>query len=190
MSVRRRRQGATWQGALWAVVVWLATSVPAAAGETRSALVEHVVDGDTAFVNTSPGPRLKCRLAGIDAPEVRHRRRGAGEIPGQPFGLEAKRALEQWALRHRVTVDFYGRDTYHRSLCVLHAAGRNLNLEMVREGYAWAVRGRRVDVSPALRQELQAAESEARAARRGLWADPNPEAPWVFRRRVRGGGRY
>ena len=28
-------------------------------------------------------------------------------------------------------------------------------------------------------------ESEARAARRGIWSDPDPEAPWDFRRRRR-----
>ena len=175
-----------WAGALALVLL----CVPAGeAARTVSGTVHRVLDGDTAIVQTSPRARLRCRLLGIDAPEVSHRRRQGGVTPGQPFGPEAKRALEQWALRRQVTVEVHGRDRYRRSLCVLFAGGRNLNLEVVREGYAWAEPERWSGAPPALRRELEAAAQEARQARCGLWADPNPEAPWAFRRRMRRGGR-
>ncbi len=163
----------------------------APAGEAARAVagtVRRVLDGDTVIVGTSPRARLRCRLAGIDAPEVSRRRREGGVTPGQPFGPEAKRALEGWALRQQVTAEVHGRDRYRRWSCVLIAGGRNLNLEMVREGYAWAQPERWSDAPPALRRDLEAAGQEARLARRGLWADPNPEPPWLFRRRMRPGG--
>jgi micrococcal nuclease len=44
--------------------------------------------------------------------------------------------------------------------------GRRLNHEVVRAGYAWWFRRYSSDAT------LAALESEARAAQRGLWADP------------------
>ena len=46
---------------------------------------------------------------------------------------------------------------------------------MIRAGLAWHYK--RFDSTPA----YAAAESEARAARRGLWSDPNPTPPEQFR---------
>lgn len=186
LSGRQHRCWVPWAGAL-ALVLLL---VPAGeAARTVSGTVRRVLDGDTAIVETSPRTRLRCRLLGIDAPEVSHRRRRGGTTPGQPYGPEARGALEGWALRRAVTVELHGRDRYRRSLCVLFVGGRNFNLEMVREGYAWAEPQRWSGAPPALQRELEAAAREARQARRGLWADPNPEPPWAFRRRTRGAGR-
>ena len=185
-SRRGLRGRSPWAGALVFLLVFVSAGE---AARTVSGTVRRVLDGDTAIVQTSPRTRLRCRLMGIDAPEVSHRRRQGGVTPGQPYGPEAKRALEQWALRRSVTVEVHGRDRYRRALCVLSAGGRNLNLEMVREGYAWADPARWSDAPPALRRELEAAAQEARQARRGLWSDPNPEPPWAFRRRMRVGGR-
>jgi len=59
--------------------------------------------------------------------------------------------------------------------------GRNLNQELVRAGLAWWYRQyARGDGA------LERLEDEARAARRGLWADRDPVAPWEFRSRQRG----
>lgn len=184
---RRRRRG--WLS--WAAVLGLALFLAPAGEAARSVsgTVRRVVDGDTATVQASGRSRLHCRLVGIDAPEVSHRRRRGGVTPGQPYGAEAKRALEQRAIRRSVTVELYGHDRYRRRLCVLFAGGDNLNLEMVREGLAWAEPERWNGAPPPLRRALEAAAQEARRAGRGLWADANPEPPWVFRRRMRLGGR-
>ena len=45
-------------------------------------------------------------------------------------------------------------------------------------------RGGRNDAPAALKRQLEAAETEARQAVRGLWAGVNPEPPWAFRRRL------
>ena len=70
-------------------------------------------------------------------------------------------------------VDRYGRQVAE----VILPDGRNLNEEVVRAGLAWwFVRYARRD------QVFGNLEAEARAARRGLWADTAPVAPWEFRR--------
>ena len=186
LSSRRRGRGwSLWAGAL-ALVLFVAQG--GWAERSVGGTVRHVVDGDTVVVQTAPRAKLRCRLVGIDAPEVSHRTRQGGMTPGQPYGPEAKRAMEQMALRRPVTAEIHGQDRYRRSLCVLFAGGRNLNLELVRQGFAWAEPERWSDAPPALRRELQAAEQEAWRAARGLWADPNPEPPWKFRRRMRSAG--
>ena len=70
------------------------------------------------------------------------------------------------------------RDQYGRLVAdVILPDGRNLNRELVRAGLAWWYR--RYAPHDA---ELEALEAEARAARRGLWADPHPVPPWEWRR--------
>jgi micrococcal nuclease len=56
-------------------------------------------------------------------------------------------------------------DVYH--------AGRWINLEMVKEGWAWHYK--------AYSDNKQLAEVAARKIRRGLWADPSPVPPWEYR---------
>jgi endonuclease YncB( thermonuclease family) len=62
-----------------------------------------------------------------------------------------------------------------------------LNIAIVRAGYAYAYRppGHRVDRW----DEVQAAEEEARDARRGVWAagPEGGERPWVYRAKIRDG---
>jgi hypothetical protein len=55
---------------------------------TVEGFVQKVSDGDTVTLITRDGTKLRVRLYGIDAPEMRHEKK-----PGQPFGETAKRAL-------------------------------------------------------------------------------------------------
>jgi micrococcal nuclease len=55
-------------------------------------------------------------------------------------------------------------------------AGVDINLQTVKKGLAWHYR--KYSKSP----ELSKAEAEAKASKKGLWADPNPTAPWDFRK--------
>ena len=54
---------------------------------------------------------------------------------------------------------------------------RNLNHKIVEEGFAWWFR--RYAPHDTVLEKL---ESEARAARRGLWAQADPVAPWEWRK--------
>jgi endonuclease YncB( thermonuclease family) len=53
---------------------------------------------------------------------------------------------------------------------------RNINRELVGDGWAWVFGGFSPD------PDLLDAESAARAARRGLWSDPRAQSPADWRR--------
>jgi hypothetical protein len=57
-----------------------------------------------------------------------------------------------------------------------------MNLEQAKAGLAWHYKYYQDEQSPEDRRLYADAETEARSARRGLWADPGPIPPWDFRR--------
>ncbi len=72
----------------------------------------------------------------------------------------------------------YGPDKYGRTIAdVILPDGRVLNHELVKAGFAWWYRTYAPDD-----ELLKQLEHEARAAKRGLWADANPVPPWEYRR--------
>lgn len=135
--------------------------------------VTKVADGDTLTVLTRDGTRIKVRLYGIDAPEIRHE-----EMPGQPYGEGAKSALKQFALGKWVTVEIVDVDTHGRVVGIVRREGVDINREMVRSGYAWAYR--RFLSAPYASAYIDA-ESEARSRRLGLWKQTHPDPPWKFK---------
>src|SRR5262245_35031169 len=150
-----------------------------AAGETERprpgvSFKVGVTDGDTLTVLRSNRPEV-LRLRGIDAPER-----------GQAYGERARQHATALAFGTIVTVEAAGRDRHGRLLAEVRLPdGRSLNRELVRAGLAWWFR--RYSQDPG----LAALEADARAARRGLWADPHPVAPWDYRQtraRLRGLG--
>jgi micrococcal nuclease len=155
-------------GLLCALGVLLA-SAPALPRSIEARIVS-VADGDTVRVRTRDPEPVTVRLLYIDAPES-----------DQPWGREARRALQEMVRIERVRIDTRGRDRYARTLGHLRRVsdGLDVNLELVRRGHAWAsARG-------AMRLKYEAAEREARAARRGLWQAPNPMSPYRWRHRAR-----
>ncbi|WP_232366615.1 thermonuclease family protein [Alteripontixanthobacter muriae] len=56
---------------------------------------------------------------------------------------------------------------------------RNVELEMIVNGYAWVLRQYAFDRE----DEYFQAEENARQARRGLWSQNNPEMPWKFKQK-------
>jgi endonuclease YncB( thermonuclease family) len=59
---------------------------------------------------------------------------------------------------------------------------RDVGLEQVRGGYAWWYREYAREQTPDERAIYEAAETDAKEARRGLWNDPAPQPPSAFRR--------
>jgi micrococcal nuclease len=135
-----------------------------------SGLVCGVSDGDTISV-LHEGRAVKIRLYGIDCPEKR-----------QAFGRKPKTFTSRMASGKIVEVDPVTRDRYGRTVAWVHVRGHCLNEEILRAGYAWHFK--RFSRDP----HLAELESQARAARAGLWVDPSPVAPWDFRK-SRGGKR-
>jgi len=159
------RRRAAW--ILVRVVPWLAVSaclVGSAGAEVFTARVIGVTDGDTLTVLHARHSET-VRLVGVDAPERR-----------QAYGDRAKRFTADLAFDRTVTVRATGRDRNGRLLGeVVLPDGRSLNQELVRAGYAWWFRRYSRD------GRLARLEEEARTDRRGLWADPAPQAPWDYR---------
>ena len=69
-------------------------------------------------------------------------------------------------------------DRYGRLVAEVRLAdGRSLNRELVQAGMAWWYK----DYAPK-DTELARLEAAARQAKQGLWSEPHPVEPWVFRR--------
>ncbi len=151
-------------GVLQASIVWGA-SRPEPAAKAVSGPV-FVIDGDTIDVG---GTRI--RLEGIDAPE-------AGQTCNRRYvgwwacGTAATAALTSMVEGKSVRCEQSGLDKYGRVLGVCFANGRDINAQMVRQGFAWAF----VRYS----QAYVAEEKAARAERLGIW-QADTETAWDFR---------
>jgi endonuclease YncB( thermonuclease family) len=129
--------------------------------------VVGVHDGDTLTLLVDGNREVKVRLDGIDAPEL-----------GQPFGKNAKAALSATVFEKTVTVKVGTTDRYGRTVGRIFLNGQNVNLGMVRSGLAWWYR------QYASKDEaLEIAEEYAKTRKEGLWADPQPIAPWEWRKK-------
>ncbi len=137
-----------------------------ASAESLTGKVVSVADGDTVTVLAGQTP-IKVRLHGVDAPEK-----------AQAFGEKAKDFTARLVLGQPVRVEVVGRDKYGRTVGTVQLVSppRCLNEELVKAGLAWWYR----QYAPK-DQKLAALEEEARKARRGLWAEARPLAPWAFR---------
>ncbi len=140
-----------------------------AASQTISATVISTGDGDTLRVNQNR-QTVTVRLACIDAPER-----------DQPGGQAASNRLRQLLPRNQaIRLIVVDTDQYGRKVAVAFANGRSVNLQMVQEGQA-VVYQQYLSNCPGSRNQLLAAERQARSARRGFWAQSNPVMPWDWR---------
>lgn len=130
-----------------------------------SAKVVRIIDGDTLVVYDGH-EQIKVRLAEIDAPEK-----------VQPFGAKAKQALSDICFGTRARIEEMDRDRYGRVVAVVACNGVEANSLMVKSGMAWVYDRYATD------KTLYALQSQARSARRGLWADGSPVPPWEWRSR-------
>lgn len=139
----------------------------AAFGREITGKVTRVSDGDTVWVTDESG-KHKVRLNRIDAPES-----------DQPFGKESTAHLKSLIGGRDVRVEYEKLDQYGRILGIIYLGGTDINLQMVRDGCAWHYK--HFDNTPAYAE----AERAARAAKRGLWAVPNPTNPYEWRKSLR-----
>jgi endonuclease YncB( thermonuclease family) len=75
----------------------------------------------------------------------------------------------------QVTLHTTGTDRYKRTLAHVTVDDIEVDAQMIATGHAWHYS--RYDHTAV----LEAAERNARAARRGLWADAQPVPPWEWR---------
>lgn len=154
--------------------ILLAVSLLVTAVLGQAAIIEGrvvgVADGDTLTVLDSSNTQHKIRLAGIDAPEKK-----------QAFGARSKQSLSDLVFDRQVIVQSDKRDRYGREVGTVLVDGKDANLEQVTRGFAWHYKAYEREQSTDDRKLYDFAEQQARAGRRGLWADVDPVPPWDFR---------
>ena len=128
-------------------------------------VVVGVSDGDTLTVQDGD-KKIVIRLAEIDAPERT-----------QPYSQVSRRNLETLC-RHTKAVEITPVDTdrYGRTVAHVWCDGVQVNWRQVEDGLAWCFT--RYLKHP---DECLPRERSARDAKRGLWREPAPAAPWDFR---------
>lgn len=133
-------------------------------------LVVAVSDGDTLTARCGqPGSyqEVRVRLAEIDAPEK-----------AQPYGEKSRQHLAQMCYLQTASIRSIGTDRYGRTLARVGCQGNDANSEQVRVGLAWVYDRYVTD------RTLYVLQEAAQKNTLGIWADPNPVAPWEWRRSV------
>ncbi|MGV4461330.1 thermonuclease family protein [Ornithobacterium rhinotracheale] len=128
-----------------------------------------ISDGDTVKLLID-GQEQKVRLAHIDCPEKK-----------QAFGNVAKQAISDLIFGKNVYLVWEGKkDKYGRLIAeIIMEDGTNVNKLLVKKGLAWHFK------KYSKNQEYAQLEIEARQNKVGLWIDPNPIPPWIFRQMQR-----
>jgi len=143
------------------------------------AVADHVIDGDTIELRLADDSRVRVRLRGIDTPECRKttvdgqaRCTPAG---GERFGFEAYEALAALVegapvriacemVEDECRTDLYGR---YLAWVLLERSYVDLAEVLVAGGFAWPY----LPMQAASIPTYCAAEDEAIASRRGMWAE-------------------
>lgn len=127
-----------------------------------------IKDGDT-FVLLIDGKEQTVRFAHIDCPEKK-----------QPFGNRAKQFVSDMCFGTYVTLKINPKNKQDRNKRLIAEIiledGRNLNKELVKNGLAWHFK------KYSDSEEYAQLETEARNNKIGLWSEPNPIAPWDWRK--------
>ncbi|EFV1646692.1 thermonuclease family protein [Campylobacter upsaliensis] len=134
--------------------------------------VSKVIDGDTIELlakTSKENPynhitKLKIRLYGIDAPELK-----------QAYGKEAKEYLSALVLKQEVSLIIENKDKYERIVGTIFLKGKDINKEMVKNGYAHAYES--------FSKKYLAEQADAKMFKLGLWQDERVMSPSEFRRK-------
>lgn len=133
--------------------------------EGFEARISRVIDGDTLEFR-SEGKRVRLRIYGIDAPELR-----------QKFGKESRARLLALVQGKRVSIVRKNKDKYGRLVATVRIGRKDVGREMVAGGWAWAD-----DYFARIYlKEQRVAMSE----KRGLWQDKKPIKPYEWRKKFK-----
>ena len=144
----------------------------ASASKILQGKVVSVADGDTITVLDAEKNQHKIRLQGIDAPEK-----------AQAFGAKSKQALYEMVHGKTVQVSFEKSDKYGRILGKVLLDGQDICHEQIKAGLAWHYKKYQNQQPLVDRDAYSASETAAKSEKLGLWSDPQPVAPWDFRKR-------
>lgn len=128
----------------------------------RPMRIARVIDGDTAVLEDG----TNVRYIGIDTPEMRP----APQCGAVAATRENERRVEGKVVTIRLD-PAETRDRFGRLLAYLEIEGSLVNVDLVRDGFACAFP---FGQTRRFRDEIAAAESEARQADRGVWGSCPP----------------
>ena len=130
----------------------------------------RVYDGDTFILQDEDGYH-RIRLASIDAPEL-----------DQPYGQEARITLARMIQNKTVIVSVIDKDKYKREVGnVFCGESSDVSSYMLANGAAWHLSYfDRYHPKYELHAKLQL---DAQKQGLGLWSQPKPVPPWVWRSR-------
>jgi len=151
------------QNRLACLLLGLAFGSAPAVAESITGKVVAVHDGDTLTVLVDRR-QVKVRLSEVDAPELK-----------QAYGQRSRQSLVGMCFGMTAMVQEAGTDRYKRTVGRVTCAGTDANTEQVRRGMAW------VFDKYVSNPELYGVQDEAKASRRGLWAESSPAPPWEWR---------
>lgn len=140
--------------------------------DTLHGRVVGVSDGDTVTILDAYNKQHKIRLSGIDAPEK-----------DQAFGKKSKESLSEMVFGKSVDVEWDKQDRYGRTVGKIMLGGLDICLEQVKRGMAWHYKQYQNEQSPEDRDAYAKSESQAQDRKMGLWRDPAPIEPAVFRQK-------
>ena len=129
-----------------------------------------VGDGDTVRVTSQQGEKVTIRLACIDAPETSQGKSGKWSTQTLKVLIQGKPI----ALKPQV------KDRYGRTVAEIYVGTKNINLEMVQVGAAYAYRQY---LKQCDRDSYLNAEDASRKKGLGIWGPYKPsQVPWEYRR--------
>ena len=155
---------------LLALVLLMSLKLVAHADILRGQVV-GVSDGDTITVLDETKQRQVIRLMGIDAPEK-----------AQAFGQKAKESLADLVFNKDVSVTWFKRDRFGRTVGQVYVDGVDVCLELIKRGLAWHYKQFEREQSVEDRSLYSIAEEQARIARMGVWSQELPIEPSIYRR--------
>lgn len=139
------------------------------AGQTWTAEVTYVVDGDSIWVRSdSDGRRRKLRLEGVDAPEI-----------CQTYGPEAKAAMQALVQGEPVLVTVRAYDRFGRGIASVRRTSDKLDIAaaMVEQGWSWT------KVYQGRRGKYWREEALAREQGKGVFSVQSSMSPAEFRQK-------
>jgi endonuclease YncB( thermonuclease family) len=166
----------------------LAATQIASAADVLYGRVVGVTDGDTITILDNKNRQHEIRLFAIDAPETScHIKKPspADDVcveKSQPFGKASKKNLSYLVYGKNVKVLLGQGTSYNRIVGTVFVGNQDINLQQVRDGYAWHYTYFAKNQPYAVRKVYEESQKLAKKEMRGLWGDKYPVAPWDYRK--------
>ncbi len=127
------------------------------------------IDDGNIIVVMKGNDTVRVRLEGIACPET-----------GQSFHDEATQFVTNLVLGKDIFVDVKTVDYDRRLVSSVKVDGKEVSMELIKEGLAWYYDKISKNI------ELASAEQAARKQKLGIWSQPDPMAPWDYKRYMTG----